>query len=419
MLVDPSTGMPISITQPGSFASGLAGDFGMNADTNPGLLSALSKSPSAPTMVGWNAFRGGNTILRGGWSRNELNKGKLLRNQFAPRSFGRLSSIYGVDNSNAPQIGHRFGLRKGTRRPYSPFNILGEDEGLVNFNRPMNWLMKRRNPEAESQRFFSKGLMSRQNAAQRIAGGRTTYEASDVIGNISKLDPSLGAWAAPNAAVLDNAGLSHMVGASMEGTISQRVSGYMMGARIGGPDVAARSILEGAGKSAYLEGADRAVGGLAKGGLERVGKKLVFHAGEEGVEKFGMAAARAGISEGASFAAEAGSSAVLGGLETAGVVAAGTLGMFTGVTELALAAKAVYDVSKMVTGAATSLAKDAKDAVVSFKGDIGKPIMGMGYKDNSVAATSRARGVMSIQNSRLNARSVLGSEASAVFAHFG
>jgi hypothetical protein len=78
-----------------------------------------------------------------------------------------------------------------------------------------------------------------------------------------------------------------------------------------------------------------------------------------------------------------------------------------------------YDLTKMGLSLMTGIADTAKDAVHSFKGSIDKPIMGMGYKDNSVAATSRARGVMAIQNSRLNARSVLGSEGAALAAHFG
>ena len=55
----------------------------------------------------------------------------------------------------------------------------------------------------------------------------------------------------------------------------------------------------------------------------------------------------------------------------------------------------------------------------SMIGSIDKPVMGMGFRDNTIAATSRQRGVMAIQNSQLNARSVLGSEASALAAHFG
>ena len=85
-----------------------------------------------------------------------------------------------------------------------------------------------------------------------------------------------------------------------------------------------------------------------------------------------------------------------------------------------LTAAAVYDISKM---AATAVigggARFARDAMKSMQGSINKPAFGMGYVDNEVAATSRARGVSAIQNSRLNARSALGSEAGMMASHFG
>jgi hypothetical protein len=85
-----------------------------------------------------------------------------------------------------------------------------------------------------------------------------------------------------------------------------------------------------------------------------------------------------------------------------------------------LTAAAVYDISKM---AATAVigggARFARDAMKSMQGSINKPAFGMGYVDNEVAATSRARGVAAIQNSRLNARSALGSEAGMMASHFG
>jgi hypothetical protein len=54
-----------------------------------------------------------------------------------------------------------------------------------------------------------------------------------------------------------------------------------------------------------------------------------------------------------------------------------------------------------------------------MQGSMNKPLFGAGFKDNEVAATSRSRGVMAIQNSRLNARSSLGSEGAMMAAHFG
>lgn len=82
-------------------------------------------------------------------------------------------------------------------------------------------------------------------------------------------------------------------------------------------------------------------------------------------------------------------------------------------------ASLVYDLGKMGGEVIKSGINLAKDAAKSMKGSIDKPMFGMGYKDNEIAATSRARGVMAIQNSRLNARSMLGSEGSMMAAHFG
>lgn len=78
-----------------------------------------------------------------------------------------------------------------------------------------------------------------------------------------------------------------------------------------------------------------------------------------------------------------------------------------------------YDVGKGIGNMMMGGVNFAKDALKSMQGTINKPIFGAGFKDNEVAATSRARGVMAIQNSRLNARSMLGSEGGMMAAHFG
>jgi hypothetical protein len=79
----------------------------------------------------------------------------------------------------------------------------------------------------------------------------------------------------------------------------------------------------------------------------------------------------------------------------------------------------VYDLGKMAATGIVSAGNFAKEAVKSMQGSMRKPLFGMGYQDNEVAATSRSRGVMAIQNSRLNARSMLGAEAGMMAAHFG
>ena len=66
---------------------------------------------------------------------------------------------------------------------------------------------------------------------------------------------------------------------------------------------------------------------------------------------------------------------------------------------------------KLVTGTASAAAQ-------SFVGGAFKPQFGGGYHDTLAASTSRSRGVQAIQNSRLNARSVLGNEAGSIHQHF-
>jgi hypothetical protein len=92
--------------------------------------------------------------------------------------------------------------------------------------------------------------------------------------------------------------------------------------------------------------------------------------------------------------------------------------MIPGLNVLATASL-IYDIGKGIGKIAVAGQNFAKDAVKSMQGSINKPLFGTGFVDNEVSASSRSRGVMAIQNSRLNARSLLGSEAAMMAAHFG
>lgn len=89
-----------------------------------------------------------------------------------------------------------------------------------------------------------------------------------------------------------------------------------------------------------------------------------------------------------------------------------------GLNVLAFASLA-YDLGKMGGELVKSGINFVRDANKSLQGSIAKPTFGMGYRDTEAAATSRARGVMAIQNSRLNARSMLGAEGAMMAAHYG
>lgn len=106
-------------------------------------------------------------------------------------------------------------------------------------------------------------------------------------------------------------------------------------------------------------------------------------------------------------------------VKLAGRYAAAQYAKVAGPLNIVGTAALVYDLSKMAATGVVSAGNFAKEAVKSMQGSMRKPLFGMGYQDNEVAATSRSRGVMAIQNSRLNARSMLGAEAGMMAAHFG
>jgi hypothetical protein len=82
------------------------------------------------------------------------------------------------------------------------------------------------------------------------------------------------------------------------------------------------------------------------------------------------------------------------------------------------AADLAYQLAKLGGMGVKGAINFGKDAMKSMQGNINGGMFGT-YKDDEVRATSRARGVMAIQNSRLNARSLLGSEGAMMAAHFG
>jgi hypothetical protein len=180
--------------------------------------------------------------------------------------------------------------------------------------------------------------------------------------------------------------------------------------------------------SRYVQGYGRgALGMIDSGGLTddamRGAKQAVSHI-QTGIQKAGIAGPfdqrvlqgsvvknLGGIGNALKVATKSKQGAAVLGMRTAMMAIPGLNVLAT--------ASLVYDLGKMGGQLVKSGINLAKDANKSLKGSIDKPMFGMGYKDNEVAATSRARGVMAIQNSRLNARSMLGSEGSMMAAHFG
>ena len=213
-------------------------------------------------------------------------------------------------------------------------------------------------------------------------------------------------------------------GAFSEASVMGRAMGG--GTRVGLTGNLAASAAANAGSRAFLGYARGALGNVGAGGLTGEAldgaNKAVSHI-QTAIQKAGIAGPfDEKVLQGSVFK----NLGVVNTLKVAtqskqGAMVLGTRTAMMAIPGLNLLATAslVYDLGKMGGELIKSGANLAKDAVKSMKGSIDKPVFGMGYKDNEIAATSRSRGVMAIQNSRLNARSMLGSEGSMMAAHFG
>lgn len=198
----------------------------------------------------------------------------------------------------------------------------------------------------------------------------------------------------------------NLLASSMAGKGTRYMAGYFRGAQ-GFVDVAGLS-------GEALGGAQKAVAHMTKSlGAEGI-------VGAAGEKLAGEVAAKQILKEGVF--KTLGAKGTMSALGTkAGATVLGARGLAFAIPGLNMLATAslVYDLGKMGGEAIKSGINLVRDAEKSLQGSLSKPMFGMGYRDTEAAATSRARGVMAIQNSRLNARSALGSEAAMMAAHFG
>jgi len=109
----------------------------------------------------------------------------------------------------------------------------------------------------------------------------------------------------------------------------------------------------------------------------------------------------------------------LGGKGAAGMMAMRGAALAMPGLQVVAAASLAYDLARLGGELVKSGINFTRDANKSLQGSIAKPTFGMGFRDTEAAATSRARGVQAIQNSRLNARSMLGTEGAMMAAHYG
>lgn len=384
------------------------------------ILASLGHWPGVAATGGWNAHRIQNTILHGGtgFSNRMPQAGHSLRTGWSqnlnPRSWGRLK--------NSGQV-------HGYNNTYSPANFLGNTgnklfEKFIGGAEADSALAKRltaHGVDLGDENAFQSGALGKFSASNKLYNKRKISQKkidnvasyikkndADLFKHIDNILPEGDMVGTFGSKKLEAKAMGDFVSMTGSHTATNLVGGYMSGAR-GAVHDTVRNVATAAGKESWVKGAAMAERHFALGGLEHAGSKLIVtesgaKAGMRGIAKGFGKALELGGAEGAKFASAAGMKAV---------------GMAIPFVNVAMTAWMAYDVAAGVAEAGKAGVKLVKDGIVSMKGSIDKPIMGMGFRDNEIAATSRARGVSAIQNSRLNARSVLGNEASSMFAHYG
>lgn len=372
----------------------------------PGWLNTASTvadgMPGLSQSAAFSSLRTGNTILGGGFDdiagrapnyRGGKITGGMLRNNnpIRPRSWTRYASQEDIA-----------GVGK-----YSPFQA----------NRAVNWAARNNLLGSSLKKAYdvdgtvmSGGMLGRTKAAGAI------FRGADITSAAKFLDIS-----GMSAANSSRSTVGHALLMSGKGAVSQGIGGFLSGSRFlanGAHATEFGSMMSGAKSAAARKGIAFAGKLGSHAALEAGETQLVRGAGRAIAKQTGKGMVR--------------SLAVKGGAKTVGKVlgsrlalasAAAATGPAAPFLEAALLAwtavelgTMTYDLGKQaIKGTITTGLQGAK----SFRGDFGKGIFGNTYVDTEAAATSRQRGVMAIQNSRLNARSILGNEGGMMAAHFG
>lgn len=424
----------------------------------PTWAQALDHIPTISQSIGYSTFRGSNTLMRGGFMDfkrfglpgragryHYFNKAGAMTNPgsgrfyggqiFGGRGMGRLGrrartaalptphSALGKQgimksgrlNNLSPNYlrgrFHSLSVFGGNAALYSPFGAAGM-MGRTAVGRGMASLMGIKGL-GKQDLAFGPGLLSNIAASVRTDALERKFAArgSGLLGGrgrkLAKVDRSimaLGQYNGLSATFIDDAlktggaGVrGNLLASSAAGAGTAAILGYGRGVMGGGGQAGlSGKALEYAGKAEARFAEKFAKMGL---GTEAEGiAKLRSTFGKNFIKEMG------GIGQASRFGGFLGTRALFAALPVVNAVATVSL---------------LYELGKLGGMAIKGAVNLAKDAGKSLQGTIAKPLFGMGYKDTEAAATSRARGVMAIQNSQLNARSALGSEASMLSAHFG
>ena len=454
MLVDPNTGLPMETSNPESLLGGAMGAQSAGAGAlssvgqqagffGPGSIpdATLDAVPGIAQTTAWNTFRGSRTIAYGAKGVEQISG---FRATMSPRYLGRMPSMKAMGGRSVNSANYVFkGSAYTAGQAYTPFNIMAR-AGNYGFAKAANSSSITKRATAggsfsssmvnlnKEGKAFNVGTLSRITAADKMARGKVA--TGNVMKFIGQTDQVLSQSYTSNRALmglsktsLTGREASHLLAMSNTGAVSGRVAGFMATTQSGalgttGADAALNRAGQQAGAKSYMAGSKAATRLMEGASVERVAataaNKGYFKVTGTALEKFGFnAGEKVGMKSAVKIAAQKGGLKI--GAKLGAAAAVNAIPVAGQIASAVLLADLAMDVGKLGVEVFKSGVDFAKDAAISYRGSINKGVMGMGYRDNTVAATSRARGVQAIQNSRLNARSVLGSEAGAMAAHFG
>lgn len=404
------------------------------------VLEDLTPLGHWPLAWAWQSHKGANTILRGGWDRASLGVDRGMFRNFGhqnvnPRSWNRYADLEPFRVTHNPISNQIFNADKGKPGWLGRMMERRAVDDAGELTRMGRTLADRGVLDAAggaSRQLWDGKFLSRIRASMRAGRGFSPATMRNSMSFIEQANPQL-ARGITRGGDLVGTELSHAIGMSGRGVFSSRLAGYM--GRAQGPLSARMESLGTRYAGEYMRGAAAyerhlALGQGARFAVNTAGEATVREVGSAGLRGFsniyrttmGKAAREAAAQAGEKVAVRVGLESM--GKYGAAMAAGAAAGPVGWAVDVGLTAWMVKDLVQVGSSLGRDLVvkpvvNNVREGFKSFKGQIDKPMFGMGFVDNEVAATSRARGVQAIQNSRLNARSVLGNEASMLHAHFG
>lgn len=420
----------------GGIGAGALDSLGAESGTAMRMMENL---PGIGTLMGYGTLRGSNTIMSGptrlgGFTRLGYNPSADNGRQFLGRSSRKQSAMAAgkspvAKGFMANYMGPSFlsGKFSGVgvfanygSGNYSPFRM---GEVLNKRGKVKSFFESKGVVAGADGNMLGPGLISAVSAGRRMdkVERRALAGSARAVRKLEKVDTNLRAIGAMN-----NPARAHLMDDFLvnKTNFTQGVRGNLLASHLGGAGTQATAGAFRASLGATAVG----LSGNALQGYKRVMEKTALSLGDKGVVGRG----------GRTFIGQQGAEEILnkgflktlgtkgtasiigsGGYKMAGIAAMRTAGLAIPGVQVIAAASLAYDLGKMGGQIVKSGINLARDANISMQGSLAKPIFGMGYRDTEAAATSRSRGVMAIQNSRLNARSALGGEAAMMAAHYG